>query len=245
MSPMPPAAQLDTPAAQRWLRASGLLVPVLFFVSDAFAPNPPVHGGTDAALLAFYRDHHAGILTGVFAGALAMVALLSFSVAVVEAAAAARRAAGRSPVASGVVGVFAGVAGAMMMASQAATGATAVIGAHATDAGVVRGLDEIAHMLAHIAMLPLGILVLAMGLTLTTARAGARAVAVAGAVAGGALALTSSWVFVGGSSLHNLGVLAFFATFLWCVVQSVVLVRAGRPARLRDPLTAPTAPVPA
>jgi hypothetical protein len=232
--------------AQRWLRASGVAIPVLFLLSGALAPNPPAHGGTDAGLLAFYRGHHDGILAGVFVAALAMLALLVFAAAVVDAATEARHPAGRPAAGLAYVPVLAAAAAGMMLASQATTGATAVVGTHASDAAVVRGLDEIAHMLAHLAMLPLGALVLAMGLVLAGAGAGARSVALAGAVAGGALTLTSSWVFVGGAALHNAGVLALFAVLLWCVVQSVVLARGGRRRpRVGAALTAPLAATPA
>jgi hypothetical protein len=130
----------------------------------------------------------------------------------------------------------AAAAAGMLLASQACTSAAAVIGHHALDTLVVRGLDEIAHMLAHLAMVPLGVLVLAMGLTLASARLGSRAVAGVGAALGAALVGTASWVFVGGTRLHMAGVLCLFGILLWWVVQSAVLVLADRSPRARTGL---------
>jgi hypothetical protein len=229
-------APLPTPApiapAERWARASGIAVTALLIAAGALAPDPPMHGGTEAAILSHYRAHHDGILAGSFLWTLAMMALLLFAAAVVRGAQRAREAAGH---AAGVLPTFTMLAAAatagMLIASQACTSAAAVIGHHATDTLVVRGLDEIAHMLAHLAMVPLGVLVLAMGLTLARARLGSRAVAGVGAALGAALAATASWVFVGGTRLHLAGVLCLFGILLWWVVQSVVLVLADRSPR--------------
>ena len=230
--------------AERWARASGIAVTALVIAAGALAPDPPMHGGTEAAILSHYRAHHDGILAGGFLWTLAMMALLLFAAAVVRGAQRAREAAGH---AAGVLPTFtllaAAAAAGMLLASQACTSAAAVIGHHATDTLVVRGLDEIAHMLAHLAMVPLGVLVLAMGLTLARARLGSRAVAGVGAALGAALAGTASWVFVGGTRLHMAGVLCLFGILLWWVVQSAVLVLADRAPRERAGLVGRAEPL--
>jgi hypothetical protein len=228
--------QSTTPVgpAERWSRASGVAVTALLIFAGTQAPDPPMHGGTDAMILAHYRAHHDGILAGVFVWAVAMMALLLFAAAVARGSQRAREAAGRG---AGLLPTFtllaAAAAAGMLLASQACTGAAAVVGHHAADTVVVRGLDEIAHMLAHLSMVPLGVLVLAMGLTIADARLGSRAVARVGAVLGAGLTVTASWVFVGGTQLHLIGVLCLFAVLLWWVVQSVVLVLAERAPRTR------------
>ncbi len=168
----------------------------------------------------------------MFVWSLATLALLLFTAAVVRGAQRARASAGRD---AGVLPLFAllaaTAAAGMLLASQAAMAAETALGHHATDTGVIRGLDEISHMLAHLAMAPLGTLGLALGLLLADARLGPRPVALAGAALGAALAGSASWVFVGAQWLHDVGALCLFGTMLWWVVQSLALVLAGRPPR--------------
>ena len=243
---MTPHPTTPAPVArtERWARASGIAVTTLVIAAGTLAPDPPMHGGTEVAILAHYRAHHDGILAGAFLWALAMMALLLFAAAVVRGAQRAREAAGRG---AGVLPTFtllaAAAAAGMLLASQACTGAAAVIGHHATDTIVVCGLDEIAHVLAHLAMVPLGILVLAMGLTLAGARLGRRAVAGVGVALGAALTATASWVFVGGARLHLAGVLCLFGVLLWWVVQSAVLVVADRAPSARAGLVTRAEPL--
>ena len=73
-------------AAERIARASGIAVTFLLVAAGVLAPDPPMHGGSDAAILAHYRSHHDGILAGAFVWTLAMVALLLFALAVARAA---------------------------------------------------------------------------------------------------------------------------------------------------------------
>ena len=213
---------------ERWSLVSGIAVTVLLLAAGAVAPDPPSHGGTDAAMLAHYRAHAPGILTGVYLWGLAMVALLLFAVALVRAAGRADRLAGRE---GGMLPaytlVIATVAVAMLLVSQACLGAAAIL-SDRTDLGTtIRVIDEISHMVAHVAMLPTGVFVLAAGLTAWHARIGARWVAGFGAVSGAALAATASWVFVGGQALHDAGVFALLAFLLWTPAQGVALLRAG------------------
>lgn len=243
--PLPSFAPRSLPVsgAERAARASGLAVTVLLITAGVLAPDPPMHGGTEAAILAHYRAHHDGILAGAFVWTLAIAALLLFALVVARAAERRATMAGQDAgLLPGYTRLLAGAAAGMLLASQAATAAAAVIGQHATDTTVVRGIDEIAHMLAHLAMLPLGLLILACGLTLRTWRVGARWLSTTGAAIGAALAASACWVFVGGMPLHQAGVLCLFAMLLWLVAQSVSLLRADG-ARSRDadahPMPAP------
>jgi hypothetical protein len=233
-SPMPVAA---VRAGERWCRASGLAAAVLTFLAGAFAPNPPMQGGTDAALVAHFGAHYAGTLQGAFTATLGAMALLLFAVALVHGAARLRRAAHRE---AGVLSLFTLLAGVvavgMLVAAQAVAAATAVIGHHATDMAVPRGLDEVGHMLAHLSVLPLGLFTLAAGLTLADAGFGPRWLARAGAGMGAYLALSGTWVFVGDQRLHNAGALGWMGMMLWLAVQGVALALADRPAR--EPIAA-------
>ena len=48
LSPTPTSAG----RAERWYGLRGVAASILIFVSGAFAPTPPSHDGTDAAMLA-------------------------------------------------------------------------------------------------------------------------------------------------------------------------------------------------
>ena len=220
--------------AERWCRASGVAAALLSFFSGAFAPNPPMQGGTDAALVEHFRVHYDGTMRGVFCLMLGSMAILLFAAALVRGAARLRRAAQRE---EGILPLFtlltATVAVGMLVAAQAGAAATAAIGHHATDMAVPRGLDEIGHMLAHLSVVPLGLFLLAAGLTLADAGFGPRWLARAGAAVGVYLALSGVWVFVGGQGLHDAGGLGWLGMVIWFAAQGVALALADRPARAR------------
>jgi hypothetical protein len=244
---MSPTVQLPaSPAvgrAERWCRASGAAASVLIFAAGAFAPNPPMHGGTDAALVEHFRTHHDGTLRGVFSWALGAMALLLFASVVARGADRARRAAGREPGVAPTFMLLTGVtAVGMLMVAQAGAAATAAIGHHATDMAVARGLDEIGHMVAHLSVVPLGLFVLATGLTLAEAGLGVRWLARTGVVVGAAAALSGIWVAVGGQGLHNAGGLCWLAMMLWWMAQSATLTWAvARPRARAVPVARPLA----
>jgi hypothetical protein len=229
-----PADAVPVGPAERLCRLGGASAAVLIFAAGGIAPNPPVHGGTDAAVLAHFRAHHADTLTGTFLWALALVALLVFTAAALRGADRARHAAGGAPgVAAALSPLAAVVTVAMLMVAQAGAAATANVGRHATDAGLLRALDDIGHMVAHLTVLPFGLFTLATGLTLYHARLGARWVAGAGVAVGAAMLLSGVWVATGGDVVHNLGGLTWLATLLWLVAQSGTLALAGRAPRVR------------
>jgi hypothetical protein len=181
-------------------------------------------------------------MKGVLVWMLGAMALLLFAATVVRVADQARRAAGRE---AGVLPTFtlmaAVTAVGMLVAAQSAAGATAVIGHHATDPSVARGLDEIGHMLAHLSVLPLGLFGLALGLTLLDARLVSRWLAGAGVAIGAALSLSGIWVVVGGTTLHDVGGLFWLSSMLWWAALSATLVWTGRRGRVPAGIAAPTA----
>jgi len=227
LSPTPTRGQ----SAERWGGLSGIAASVLIFVSGAFAPNPPSHDGTDAAMLAHFRTHYDGTMQGVYAWMLGAMALLLFAAVLVRAVERARRAAGREPgVLTTLTLLAATVAAGRLVAAQAGAAATAVVGRHATDAALPRAFDELGHMLAHLSVVPLGVFVLASALALRDARVGARWLAALGVPIGVFMTLSGTWVFIGGWPLHNAGGLGWLAMLLWWIAQGVSLVRAGRRA---------------
>lgn len=229
--------------AERWAGASGVAASLLIFFAGAFAPGPPTHGGTDAAMLEHFRMHHDGTMKGVLVWMLGAMALLLFAAAVTSRATRAKRAMGTEP---GVSGAFARLVGAiavgMLVAAQAGAAATARVGHHATDPAIARGLDEIGHMLAHLSVIPLGLFTLALAVTLLDARLGSRWLAAAGVPIGLGMAATGAWVVVGGDMLHNVGGgITWLGSMLWWVAVGVTLVLTGRRTRVRGAVAAPAA----
>lgn len=219
--------------AERWAAASGALASVLIFMSGAFAPGPPSHGGTDAALLAHFRTYHDGTMRGVFVWMLGAMALLVFAAVVARRAEQARRAAGAEPGVLPLVTLLMAVtAVGMLVAAQAGAAATAAVGHHATDAAIPRALDEFGHMLAHLSVIPLGLFSVAAGLTLREARLAAGWLAAVGVAIGLVMAATGAWVVFGGDLLHNVGGgIGWLGSFLWWIAVSVALVRGASPRR--------------
>jgi hypothetical protein len=183
-------------------------------------------------------------MKGVFAWVLGALALLLFVATVVRAGERAKRALGGEP---GVLRPFtllvAAAAIGMLLAAQAGAGATAVVGHHGTDAGLLRALDEIGHMLAHLSVVPLGLLTAAMALTLADARLGPRWLAYLGVAVGALMAVSGIWVVVGGQRLHDAGGLTWLGSLLWWIAQSVTLTLHGRAPRERAAGPTVAAPV--
>lgn len=232
---LPPAtAPARVGPAERLARLAGVAATVLLVAVDAIAPNPPMHGGSDAEVLAHFRVHHADTLRGTFVAMLGLLALLTFTAAVLRGAARARRRAGVEPgVSAWLAPLAAVVTVALLVVSQAAAAATANVGRHSTDVGLLRALDDVGHMAAHLTVFPFGLFTLAAGLTLLEARFGARWVAGLGVAVGAAMLVSGVWVAAGGQTLHDVGGLTWLATFLWLVAQSVALGVTDRAPRAR------------
>ncbi|GLC23840.1 hypothetical protein [Roseisolibacter agri] len=239
-----PATPPTVGRVERWAGASGALASVLIFMSGAFAPGPPSHGGTDAALLAHFRTYYDGTMRGVFVWMLGAMAVLVFAAVVARRAERATRAAGGEPgVLPTVTLLMAVTAVGMLVAAQAGAAATAAVGHHATDAAIPRALDEFGHMLAHLSVIPLGLFSVAAGLTLREAQVGARWLAWLGVAIGLEMAATGAWVVFGGDLLHNVGGgIGWLGSFLWWIAVSVALVRgvASRRAPAADAVASQT-----
>lgn len=214
----------------RILRAAGLIVVGCIIAAGVFSPDPPSHGGTDAAVLAFYQQHLSGILTGSFLWDLAMLALVLFAVMLGRAcaglyAAAHAGAATRQPILwIDLLRPLSTVAAMLFIVSQAAESAAAFVATHGAPAFSIRSLDEMSHMTGHLGMLPLGSWILSAGLAQRASRCGGQWIAWIGIVSGGAVMATTSWVAFGQQWLHNAGVFALLGFLFWTAASSVSLL---------------------
>ncbi len=223
-------------AGERLAGAAGLAVVVFILVAGFFSPDPPSHGAPDEAVRAFYQQHAVGLLAGAFLWGLGMMALLVFALAL-------SRACNRSHLqltqpfhtqpqsqlfAAELMRLFSVAAATMFLVSQATGGAGAVLARHGAPAITVRALDEISHLVGHLATLPLGSFLLAAGTAQITAHRGARWIAWLGLAAGITLVVTTIWIAIGHQWLHHAGVVGLLAFLLWSAASSISLLRARR-----------------
>jgi hypothetical protein len=222
---------------ERFVQASGFAVFVCLIAAGAVSPDPPSHGAPDAAAVVFYQQHAGGVLAGAFLWGLGMMALLLFAGALSRACHAPHvrsrwleASLGPAPalLPAELLKLFSGVAATMFLLSQAVEGAAAVTALRAAPGPVVRALDEVSHLTAHLGTLPLGSFVLAAGLAQLAARCGARWIAWLGIVAGSGLVITTSWVAIGHQRLHDAGVVCLLLFLVWSAASSVSLLRFRR-----------------
>jgi hypothetical protein len=60
---------------ERLIQACGLVVVLCLLAAGVVSPDPPSHGGSDSAVLAFYQQHAVGLSAGAFLWGLGMMAL--------------------------------------------------------------------------------------------------------------------------------------------------------------------------
>ena len=209
--------------------ASGIAFVAMLFPTFGLVPEPP---GTDAPveqIASYYGRHVDGQLTATFMWGLALTALLLF---VGSLYSVLRTAEGGTGTLSLLALLSGTVAVTIMIVAQAATGATAIIASEGISPEVVRGMDEIAHMVAHLFAIPLGAFLVSASIAALRCQVTGRWLGVLGLMAGLANVVGTAGIFEPGSALHNLGVLGLLGFVIWTLGTSISLLRL----RFRAPM---------
>ncbi len=218
--------------------ASGIAFVAILFPTFGLVPEPPGTDAPIAQIAAYYADHVDGQLAATFIWGLALMALLLFIGSLYSVLRAAEGGTGTLSLLALLSGT---VAVTIMIVAQAATGATAIIASEGISPEVVRGMDEIAHMIAHLFAIPLGVFLVSASIAALRYRVTWRWLGVLGMLAGLANVVGTAGIFQPGSALHNLGVLGLLLFVIWTFGTSISLLRLRFRAPAQSPIQQPAA----
>lgn len=232
-----PSSGLDGRTPPRHLSiASGIAFVALLFPTFGLVPEPPGTDAPIAQIAAYYGGHVDGQLAATFMWGLALMALLLFIGSLYSILRTAEGGTGTLSLLALLSGT---VAVTIMIVAQAATGATSIIASEGISPEVVRGMDEIAHMIAHLFAIPLGIFLISASIAALRYRVTWRWLGVLGLMAGLANVVGTAGIFQPGSALHNLGVLGLLCFVIWTLATSISLLRPGFRAPKQSPIQQP------
>lgn len=208
--------------------ASGLGFIIVLIPGLGAVPEPPGTGAPFEQIASYYGDNVNGQLTSTFIWGLALMVFLLFIGSFFSVLRAAEGGSGTlSLVAlgSGTVAIT------VMIVAQAVTGATAIIASDGVNPEIVRGMDEIGHMIAHLFGIPLGAFLIAASIVSIREHVTWRWLGVLGIATGLAVIVGTAGIFRPESMIHNLGVLGLLGFVIWTLGTAVSLLRSGAPIR--------------
>lgn len=209
--------------------ASGIAFVAILLPAFGLVPEPPGTGAPIGSIATYYGDHVDGHLAATFAWGLALMALLLF---IGSLSSVLREAEGGTGALSLLAMASGTIAVGTMLVAQAATAATAIIASEGLSPELVRGLDEVAHMIAHLFAIPLGTFVAAVSVVALGHRLTARWIGVLGLLAAAAIVVGTAGIFEPEGVLHKLGVLGLLGFVIWTLATSISLLRFRSPQPL-------------
>lgn len=199
---------------------------VLFFSAASLVGNPPADGPYQL-MADFYKQNEAAFVKGVYLQALAMMCLALFAGSL---SSLVRRTDGSKSLLPGLILGAAMVTVSLMMISQACMGAAALMAGRNATPEIIRSIDEIAHIIAHLCAVPLGVFMLAASAGILLYRLAPRWLGYLGLLPGVTLVGVAG-TFSSSHLLHGVGVLALLLFMVWNVLLSISLLRQSRKAR--------------
>jgi hypothetical protein len=212
--------------------AGGIGFVVLFFTAGSLVGDPPADGPYQL-MADFYKQNEGAFVKGVYLQAVALMFLALFAGSL---SSLVRRADGGKGWLPGLILGTALVTVALMTISQACMGATALMASRNANPELIRGMDEIAHIIAHLMAVPLGTFLLASSAGMLLYRLAPRWLGILGLLPGFTLVLVAG-TFSSRHLLHGVGVLALLLFMLWNVLLGISLLRrSGKAVAGRLPL---------
>lgn len=212
--------------------AGGIGFVVLFFTAGSLVGDPPADGPFQL-MAGFYKQHEAAFLKGVYLQAVALMFLALFAGSL---SSLVRRAGGGNGWLPGLILGTALVTVSLMTVSQACTGAAALMAGRNASPEVIRSMDEIAHIIAHLCAVPLGVFLLAASTGMLLYRLAPRWLGYLGLLPGVTLVGVAG-TFSSRHLLHGVGVLALLLFMVWNVLLGISLLqRSGKTRTARLPL---------
>ncbi len=206
--------------------AGGIGFVVLFFSAASLVGDPPAEGPYPL-MAGFYKQHEAAFLKGVYLQAVALMFLTLFAGSL---SSLVRRAGGGNGWLPGLILGSGMVVVTLMTVSQACTGATALMAGRNANPEIIRSMDEIAHIVAHLSAVPLGVFLLAASAGMLLYRLAPRWLGYLGLLPGVTLVGVAG-TFSSSHLLHGVGVLALLLFMVWNVLLSISLLRQSWKAR--------------
>ncbi|MBD0258131.1 MAG: hypothetical protein ICV83_20650 [Cytophagales bacterium] len=212
--------------------AGGIGFVVLFFTAGSLVGDPPAEGPYQL-MADFYKQNEGAFVKGVYLQAVALMFLTLFAGSL---SSLVRRADGGKGWLPGLILGTALVTVSLMTVSQACMGAAALMAGRNASPELIRGMDEIAHIIAHLCAVPLGVFLLAASAGMLHYRLAPRWLGYLGLLPGITLVLVAG-TFSSRHLLHGVGVLALLLFMLWNVLLGISLLRrSGKAGAGRLPL---------
>jgi hypothetical protein len=206
--------------------AGGIGFVVLFFTAGSLVGDPPADGPYQL-MADFYKQNEGTFVKAVYLQAVALMFLALFAGSL---SSLVRRADGGKGWLPGLILGTALVVVALMTVSQACMGAAALMAGRNASPELIRGMDEIAHIIAHLMAVPLGTFLLAASAGMLHYRLAPRWVGILGLLPGITLVLVAG-TFSSRHLLHGVGVLALLLFMAWNVLLGISLLRRSGKAR--------------
>ncbi len=205
--------------------ASGIAFVVLMFTTSGMVTNPPAEGHYQL-MADFYRQQEASFLKVAHLHTIALIFLVIFVGTLSSLVRRADKSNGWLP---GVI-MSSGLAAALMMIlSQACQAATALMAGRKANAELIRAMDEISHIIAHLFGVPLGAFLLTASAGILIYRVAPRWLSILSIISGATL-VSAAGTFNSANLLHGIGVLALLLFLLWTLLISIILLWRSRKA---------------
>ncbi|WP_247236624.1 hypothetical protein [Telluribacter sp. SYSU D00476] len=216
-----------TAAPNKVLDRIGYLCGLLFFLVFQYrgflATGPPAE--FDNQILAdFYRKNEVNIVEGVYVGVLAFLFFLVFAVSLANLVRRADKSNGWLP---GLMMTSASMAVAIFVIGQACEAAVALMAGRNASPELIRGMDEIGHVITHLFATPLGVFLVSTAVSIRLYQILPHWLAVP-CLASGCTLLVSSGTFTSTLLLHSAGMLGLLVFMATTVIMSITLLWKNR-----------------
>ncbi|GAB3169179.1 hypothetical protein [Telluribacter humicola] len=202
---------------------SGALFFLLFQYRGMVVPGPPAE--FDNQILAdFYRTNEVRIVEGIYIGVLAFLLFMVFVVSLSNQVRKADKSNGWLP---GVMIASAAMAVTIFVVGQACEAAVALMAGRNANPELIRGMDEIAHVITHLFATPLGVFLISTAASIRMYRILPRWMSVPCFASGGIL-LVSSGTFNHKLILHSAGMVGLILFLVTTLIMSGVLLWKNR-----------------
>jgi hypothetical protein len=212
----PAAGQIMRRADSSWI-GCGILFVILFFVAGSLAPESPLQTSSDQLFLDYYANNYDAHL---LATSISVISLLFFVVYISGLCQAFRRLMGRNALLPTVLYSMGLLATGLMVLAQACVSIEARIAHYKGSGAVIRGIDELGHVSAHLFSYPAGVFMLLTAVGTYQTRLTARWISVWAGLLSLSL-LATAGTFEAQHPLHTVGVLTLMLFTLWLVVSGL------------------------
>lgn len=217
-APVAPASRSSKPLTgsdSLWI-SCGILFIILFFTAGSLVPSPPSQHKPDQEFFNYYGQYYDGHILAV---SIAIIALLSLLIYISGLYQALLRSKKVSPALAMALYSNGLVATLLLIIAQVSVAVVARVAHYKGSGAVIRGLDELGHVSAHLFSYPMGIVLLLMAFAFHKTGFTAKWQSWAAGLIGAGL-LATAGTFEIEHVLHNVGGIFLLLFMLFMVVSS-------------------------